>query len=326
MKYQIEIRNEMNAICVNDLNKKYKSGVQALDGLTLTVKEGEIFSLLGQNGAGKTTLINILTTYLRPTSGNVTMFGKDAYREAAEIRSKISCVAQRTSFDTHLSLTENMIFQSKLYKVPKSEAKKRMKMLISCFGLEKYLKYPVSSYSGGVKRRLDIALNLMSNPKVLFLDEPTAGMDIQSRMAMWDMVKKIRNDFGTTIFLTTHYLEEADELSDTICIMKNGKEVIQGSPNTLREYLRQDMLKISFSVNKDAKNCFEYLKETIAFKESDLRHNKIITSLKNGRSDLEKTTRLLLENGIPFLGIEIIQPTLEDVFMSLTSENGKEVS
>ena len=316
----------MTAICVNNLVKKYKSGVQALDGLTLKVKEGEIFSLLGPNGAGKSTLINVLTTYLRPTSGSVTMFGKDAYREAAEIRSKISCVAQKTSIDTYLSLTENMIFQSKLFKVPKLEAGKRMEMLISCFGLEKYLKYPVSSYSGGVKRRLDIALNLMSNPKVLFLDEPTVGMDIQSRMAMWDMVKKIRNDFGTTIFLTTHYLEEADQLSDTICIIKNGKEVIQGSPNALREYLRQDMLKISFLEGKDAENCFESLKGSLPLKESDLRQDKIITSLKNGRSDLEKTTRLLLEHDLPFLGIEIVQPALEDVFISLTRENGKEVS
>lgn len=316
----------MTAICVNNLVKKYNNGVQALDGLTLKVKEGEIFSLLGPNGAGKSTLINVLTTYLRPTSGSVTIFGKDAYRESAEIRSKISCVAQKTSIDTYLSLTENMIFQSKLFKVPKLEAGKRMEMLISCFGLEKYLKYPVSSYSGGVKRRLDIALNLMSNPKVLFLDEPTVGMDIQSRMAMWDMVKKIRNDFGTTIFLTTHYLEEADQLSDTICIMKDGKEVIQGSPNTLREYLRQDMLKISFLERKDAENCFESLKGTLPLKESDLRQDKIITSLKNGRSDLEKTTRLLLGHDIPFLGIDIVQPALEDVFISLTRENGKEAS
>ncbi len=225
----------MNAIYVKNLVKKYKNGVQALDGLTLTVKEGEIFSLLGPNGAGKSTLIHVLTTYLCPTSGFVTLFGKDISREAAEIRLMISCVAQKTSIDTYLSLKENMIFQSKLYRVPGAEAAKRMEMLIFNFGLEDYLKYPVSSYSGGVKRRLDIALNLMSNPKVLFLDEPTVGMDIGSRKAMWNMVKKIRNDFGTTIFLTTHYLEEADELSDTICIMKNGKEVIQGSPNTFKE-------------------------------------------------------------------------------------------
>ena len=220
----------MSAIQAENVIKKYKNGVQALDGLSLTVKDGEIFSLLGQNGAGKSTLIHILTTYLAPTSGLVTMFGKDIYREASEIRTQISCVAQRTSIDTHLSLTENMMFQSKLYKVPKDEAKTRMEILIACFGLERYLKYPVSSYSGGVKRRLDIALNMMSNPKILFLDEPTVGMDIQSRMAMWDMMKKIRTDFGTTIFLTTHYLEEADQLSDTICIMKNGKEILQGTP------------------------------------------------------------------------------------------------
>lgn len=198
----------MTAIRVNDLVKKYKNGVQALDGLTLTVNEGEIFSLLGPNGAGKSTLIHVLTTFLRPTSGSAILLGKDVAQEAAAIRTQIACVAQRTSIDSHLSLTENMMFQSKLYRAPKPEAQKRLKTLISCFGLEQYLRYPVSSYSGGVKRRLDIALNMMSNPKVLFLDEPTVGMDIQSRMAMWGMMKKIKNEFGTTIFLTTHYLRK----------------------------------------------------------------------------------------------------------------------
>lgn len=316
----------MTAIRTENLIKKYKNGVQALNGLNLAVKEGEIFSLLGQNGAGKSTLIHILTTYLAPTSGLVTMFGKDIYWEASEIRTQISCVAQRTSIDTHLSFTENMMFQSKLYKVPKAEARKRMETLIDCFGLERYLKHPVSSYSGGIKRRLDIALNMMSNPKVLFLDEPTVGMDIQSRMAMWDMMKKIRSDFGTTIFLTTHYLEEADQLSDTICIMKNGKEILQGTPHALRKYLRKDILKISFLSKEEAKNCFQPLKSILDLEETDLRHDKIITDLKNGHMDLEKANRWLLEHGIPFLGIEIIQPTLEDVFIRLTSEDGKEVS
>lgn len=314
----------MTAIRAENVIKKYKNGVQALDGLSLTVKEGEIFSLLGQNGAGKSTLIHILTTYLAPTSGLVTMFGKDIYREASEIRTQISCVAQRTSIDTHLSLMENMMFQSKLYKVPKDEAKTRMETLIACFGLERYLKYPVSSYSGGVKIRLDIALNMMSNPKILFLDEPTVGMDIQSRMAMWDMMKKIRTDFGTTIFLTTHYLEEADQLSDTICIMKNGKEIIQGTPLALREYLRKDILKISFSSKEEAKNCFQPLKSILALKESDLRQDMIIIGLKNGHADLERANRWLLDHKISFLGIEIMQPTLEDIFLRLTDENGKE--
>lgn len=314
----------MTAIRTENLIKEYKNGVQALNGLNLAVKEGEIFSLLGQNGAGKSTLIHILTTYLTPTSGLVTMFGKDIYREAPEIRTQISCVSQRTSIDTHLSLTENMMFQSKLYKVPKVEARKRMETLIDCFGLERYLKHPVFSYSGGIKRRLDIALNMMSNPKVLFLDEPTVGMDIQSRMVMWNMMKKIRNDFGTTIFLTTHYLEEADQLSDTICIMKNGKEILQGTPRALREYLRKDILKISFLSKEEAKNCFQPLKGIFDLEETDLRHDKIITDLKNGHMDLEKANRWLLEHEVPFLGIEIIQPTLEDVFIRLTDENEKE--
>jgi ABC-2 type transport system ATP-binding protein len=310
----------MAAICAQNLVKTYKSGIQALNGLSLSVTEGEIFALLGPNGAGKSTLINILTTYLRLTSGFVTMFGKDICREAAEIRTHISCVAQRTSIDMHLSLTENMMFQSKLYKVPKTDAKKRLETLVSSFRLERYLKYPVLSYSGGVKRRLDIALNMMSNPRILFLDEPTVGMDIQSRMAMWDMMKKIRDDFGTTIFLTTHYLEEADQLSDTICIMKNGKEILQGTPHMFREYLRQDMLEISFASKEEAKQCFAPLKNILPLGEGDLRHDRIIANLKNGHADLEKANHWLLANGISFLGIRIMQPTLEDVFIRLTGE------
>ncbi|SHI66391.1 ABC transporter ATP-binding protein [Lutispora thermophila] len=319
------MKYETVAIHVEKLVKRYRNGVQALDGLSLTVNKGEIFSLLGQNGAGKSTLINVLTTYLRPTSGSVIIFGKDACHEATEIRTLISWVAQRTSIDTRLSLTENMMFQSNLYKVPKEEAKKRMEALIFCFGLEQYLKYPVSSYSGGIKRRLDIALYMMSNPKVLFLDEPTIGMDVQSRMAMWDMIRKIREDFGTTVFLTTHYLEEADRLSDTICIIKNGKEVIQGIPHDLREYLQQNKLKISFGSKEEAKSCFGRLKNVISLKEADLYNDKIITDSKNSYADLERVNRWLLDNGISFLGIEMIQPTLEDVFIRLTRENEREV-
>jgi ABC-2 type transport system ATP-binding protein len=163
----------------------------------------------------------------------------------------------------------------------------------------------------------------MSNPKALFLDEPTVGMDIQSRMAMWDMVRKIRTDFGTTIFLTTHYLEEADQLSDTICIIKKRKAVIQGTPKTLREYLRQNMLTISFSTKKEAKDCFEALKGEMELKASDLRSEKIITGIKKDSTDLKKAARWLLKHDIPFRGIEIIQPTLEDIFINLTKEKGK---
>lgn len=315
----------MTAICVEALEKTYKNGVQALKGLSLSVQTGEVFTLLGENGAGKSTLINILTTYLRPTSGNARMLDKDLYKNAAEIRAEIACVAQRTSIDTHLSLTENMMFQSKLYKIPKAEATERMKALIVAFGLERYMKYPVSSYSGGVKRRLDIALNMMSNPKILFMDEPTVGMDIQSRLAMWDMMKKIRSDFGTTIFLTTHYLEEADQLSDSICIMKDGKEIIQGTPLALRKYLRQDMLQINFATKGQAKEHTAILVQSLNIKKMEVRESQIIFNVDNGLMELERTNRFLLDNQIIFTGIGIVKPTLEDVFIRLTSDPAKEV-
>lgn len=310
----------MAAILVENLVKQYHNGVQALNGLSLTVGDGEIFSLLGQNGAGKSTLINILTTYLRPTSGNVRMFEKDIYSDAAAIRPEIACVAQRTSIDTYLSLTENMMFQSRIYKIPKAEAKKRMETLIDCFGLERYLKYPVASYSGGVKRRLDIALNMMSKPKILFLDEPTVGMDIQSRRAMWDMMEKIREDFGTTIFLTTHYLEEADRLSDTICIMKDGKEVVQGTPDILRKYLRQDMLKICFSDKESAKENQQLFTKIFIDRKMELRGENIIIPVDNGQEDLSRAGQFLFNQQIAFIGLEIMQPTIEDVFIRLTSD------
>lgn len=311
----------MYAIEAQNTIKQYKNGVQALNELSLFVKEGEIFSLLGPNGAGKSTLIKILSTYLKPTSGKVFMFGKDICKNSDEVRFRIACVAQQTSIDTHLTLEENMIFQSRLYKISKREAKTKMETLITDFGLEQYRKYPVSSYSGGVKRRLDIALNMMSNPQILFLDEPTVGMDIQSRMAMWQMMKKIRDDFGTTIFLTTHYLEEADSLSDTICIMKDGKEVIQGTPFELRSYIRQDTLCVQFFTNTEAKQHLSKLGNLFSVNDLFTKSTAVIINTQDSRSDIEKAAHFLLKQNIPFAGIDILQPTLEDVFLRLTAKN-----
>lgn len=316
----------MNAIRVQDLVKQYKNGVRALDGLSLNVKRGEIFTLLGQNGAGKSTLINILTTYLRPTDGKVELFGKNLLEEAEAVRACIACAAQNISIDEHLSLTENMMFQSRLYKVPKTEAEQRMIKLIQCFGLDQYSDYPVFSYSGGIKRRLDIALNMMSNPQILFLDEPTTGMDIQSRMAMWSMLRQIRDEFGTTVFMTTHYLEEADKLSDTICIMKDGREVTQGTPNELKNYLQKHMVKISFKSNEAAKSAYDRITGYYPLQSSDLRNDLILTDIKNNRQDFLRLNHLLLEFDIPFIGIEMVKPSLDDVFIRLTGEFEKEVA
>ncbi len=309
----------MYAIETENIIKQYKNGVQALSGLSLSVNTGEVFSLLGENGAGKSTLIRILTTYLRPTSGKATMLGKNIYTEAAWIRSQVACAAQQTSIDTHLSLEENMLFQSRLYRIPKAEARKRMEKLISGFGLERYRKYPVSSYSGGVKRRLDIALNMMPEPRILFLDEPTVGMDVGSRNSMWEMMRQIRDDFETTIFLTTHYLEEADSLSNSICIMKDGKAVKQGTPAELRSLLRENVIRLQFNTEGEAKGYMGILKQLIPNGEIVIRNSAVVIHSHNTMSDMERVISHLVERHIPFQGIESAQPTLEDVFLRLTS-------
>lgn len=313
----------MDAICVQGVTKQYKNGVLALNDFNLSVKPGEIFSLLGQNGAGKSTLIRILTTYLKPSEGNVTMLGKDVSRDAAAIRSAIACVSQQTSIDTHLSLEENMMFQSRLYKIPRPEAKKRMEHLIAEFCLQPYRNYPVASYSGGVKRRLDVALNMMSAPQILFLDEPTVGMDIRSRMTMWDMMKKICDDFGTTIFLTTHYLEEADSLSNTVCIMKDGKEIVQGTPLELRRYIRQDTLQIHLDSAAEANQCLQKLQRHFPAMGAFARNTSVVINTKESSSDIKWIAQFLLDQGINFGGMEITQPTLEDVFLRLTAEKNR---
>ncbi|KHO38552.1 ABC transporter ATP-binding protein [Clostridium tetani] len=310
----------MLAIETKDLVKQYKNGVSALHKLNINVKCGEVFSLLGQNGAGKSSLINLLTTYYSPTSGEIKILGKDLCKEAAWIRTQIACVSQKISIDEHLSLMENMLFQSRLYKVDSQIAKKRIKNLIETFDLSSYEKYPTSSYSGGVKRRLDIAMNMISNPKILFLDEPTVGMDVMSRNAMWKMILKVRETYGTTIFLTTHYLEEADQLSDTICIMKDGKELVQGTPSSLRKFIRQNMLRITFPTSKEAKQTQKLIDETDLILSSNIMGNDITATVSDKRTAFTNLNSWLLNKNIIFDAIEIVEPSLEDVFLALTSE------
>lgn len=313
----------MYAIEINKLIKQYKNGVKALDELSLNVKCGEIFTLLGPNGAGKSSLINILTTLYKPTEGKVIVLDRDLISESAWVRTQISCVGQQVSIDDHLTLMENMMFQSRLYKVDNTTARERINTLIDSFGLSQYLKYPVVSYSGGIKRRLDIAMSMVSMPKILFLDEPTVGMDIVSRKVMWEIMKKIRDEFGTTIFLTTHYLEEADILSDMICIMKEGHEVVQNTPAELRQYIRQNILRIGFSDKEQLINCFEELSKTHIVKTMDIRESSIFTDAGDDRKIIEHVSKWLLENEVQFDAVEMVQPKLEDVFLKVTATEGR---
>lgn len=307
----------MEIIQINNLIKNYKNKEKVLDIEKLIIKQGEIFSLLGPNGAGKSTLVNILTTYLSYNGGEVKISGKDLRKESQEIRKEIACVAQNISIDEHLSLEENLIFQGELYGIAKDELKKRAEIFIREFDLEEYREYPVFTYSGGVKRRLDIAVNMISYPKILFLDEPTVGIDIHSRKSIWKMMRKIKEKYGVTIFLTTHYLEEAQELSDYICILKNGNIAAHGTIDSLGKYINQKIVKIGFENEEIA----EYVKEKI-FERDDIKLKKDELYLKiNNQSEINHLNRILLDNKINFVYFELLKPDLEEIFLNIMKES-----
>jgi len=307
----------MEIIQINNLIKNYKNREKVLDIEKLIIKQGEIFSLLGPNGAGKSTLINILTTYLNYNGGEVKISGKDLRKESQEIRKEIACVAQNISIDEHLSLEENLIFQGELYGIAKNELKNRAEIFIHEFDLEEYREYPVSTYSGGVKRRLDIAVNMISYPKILFLDEPTVGIDIHSRKSIWKMMRKIKEKYGATIFLTTHYLEEAQELSDYICILKNGNIAAQGTIDSLGKYINQKIVKIGFENEEIA----EYVKEKI-FERDDMELKKDELYLKiNNQSEITHLNKILLANKINFVYFGLLKPDLEEIFLNIMKES-----
>lgn len=310
----------MKAIKINNLSKIYKDKTRALNELSLVAEQGEIFALLGPNGAGKSSLINSLTTFIQPTSGKITILGKDLTKDIMGIRQKIACVAQKNSIDEHLTLPENMIFQGRLYRMDMSSIKEKMNLLIRCFGLQNYASKRVISYSGGIKRRLDIAMSMMSTPEILFLDEPTVGMDIESRHAMWALIRQISREFHTTVFLTTHYLKEADNLSDTICIMQKGHEIIQDTPENLKRYTSQQNIRISCNSPEIATSfakqlaCEEFVHETFCLDST------LTVLVKDIEQNYNQIIRLALDGCIPQTRIEIACPSLDDVFLTLTHE------
>jgi ABC-2 type transport system ATP-binding protein len=315
----------LDAISISKLTKTYAGGKTALNGLSLTVRAGEIFSLLGPNGAGKSTLINMLTTYLKPTCGEVLIMGKELCKEQEFVRTQIACAAQKVSINDHLSLYENMKFQSRLHKIDSSDAKRRMDTLIDVFGLKEYVQNKVAAYSGGIKRRLDIAMSMMSYPKILFLDEPTVGLDIESRQAMWNIVKKIQIDFGTTVFLTTHYLEEADLLSDTVCIIKDGHEIVRDTPQALRQYTSQDLIKINLCDCECVPRVVELLEGLPMVRGVRNEEEKVYVNVQDCQQNFLGVNKFMMNSNIKFDSIEVVKPSLDDIFITLTQNSERSV-
>jgi len=320
--------SERNIIEVVNLTKKYGELI-AVNNVSFEVKEGEIFGLLGPNGAGKTTLISMLCTILRPTSGTAKVNGFDIVKEEDKVRKSIGIVFQDSSLDNRLTGMENIELHASLYGVPKSERKKRIKEVLELVGLEDKANILVRNYSGGMKRRLEIARALIHYPKVLFLDEPTIGLDPQTRVNIWEYIVKLAKRENITIFLTTHYMEEADFLCNRVAIIDEGKIIAIDSPENLKRKIGGDALIIEADEKEKTKQVVSKLSFVKKVSEVD---GKIYVNIENSEENLPSVFEALRNNNIKIKSISVRKPSLNDVFIHYTGkeirdeiENGKKI-
>jgi len=300
-------------IIVKNLVKKY-SDFKALNGLSFEVKENEIFGLLGPNGAGKTTLIHILATLLKPTEGGAVVNGFDVLRNAIKVRQSIGVVFQAPSSDDILTGYENLKVHALLYGIPRKIREKRISEVLQLVGLADRKDDQVKKYSGGMRRRLEIARGLLHHPKVFFLDEPTLGLDPKSRESMWKYIKKIVREEKVTIILTTHYMEEADMLCDRIGFITNGKIIALDSPSKLKQEIGGDIVKITFSAEVPLDE--EFTKFNFVHKVEQ-KENSVTIYMEEVNSNLHMLIKDL--NGVQT--IEYNKPTLNDVFLKLSGDS-----
>ena len=299
-------------ITVKNLVKKY-ADFKALDGLSFEVNENEIFGLLGPNGAGKTTLIHILATLLKPTEGGAIVNGFDVLHDATKVRQSIGVVFQAPSSDDILTGYENLKVHALLYGIPRKLREKRISEVLELVGLEDRKNDQVKKYSGGMRRRLEIARGLLHHPKVFFLDEPTLGLDPRSRETMWKYIKKMVREEKVTIILTTHYMEEADMLCDRIGFITNGKIIALDSPSKLKQEIGGDIVKITFKdripLDKDFTK-FDFVHKV------ERKENSIIIYMEKVNSNLH----MLIKDLDGVQTIEYKKPTLNDVFLKLSGD------
>jgi ABC-2 type transport system ATP-binding protein len=299
-------------IKIRGLTKKYGSHI-AVDNLTLDIYENEVFGLLGSNGAGKTTTIHMLATLLKPSSGSATVNGYDIVCQPAKVRSSIGIVFQAPSSDDMLTGYENLQLHSMLYSIPRNTRKQRIDEVLNLVGLTERMHDQVKTYSGGMRRRLEIARGLLHKPKVIFLDEPTLGLDPASRETMWKYIQRLVKEEKMTVILTTHYMEEADILCDRIGIIDKGRIVALDTPKGLKEGLGGDIIRIKTHSNPDKITRLDFVRKV---EQSD---GFLVVSVNNAKRDLP-----ILLRHIEAEIAESASPTLNDVFIQLTGRNIKE--
>lgn len=304
-------------INVTDLHKSYGNN-KVLTGVNFKVKKGTMLALLGPNGAGKTTIVRILSTLLKPDQGNVQIEGFDLQTEADKVRSVIGLTGQSAAVDELLTGRENLYMMGRLYRLTSDSAKQRSQDLLEEFDLVEAADRPTKTYSGGMRRRLDLAVSLIATPPIIFLDEPTTGLDPRSRIVMWDIIRNLMKK-GTTILLTTQYLEEADQLADNIILINNGKVAAEGTAKQLKNRVGNDQLVLGFYNQKDYAKSIELLgKQIIISNDVDFQ---VTIKLSNTYNDVRTTLDKLDEVKIKPISIEIHKPTLDDVFLNITETN-----
>jgi ABC-2 type transport system ATP-binding protein len=306
----------MEAIVVDGLEKRYK-GVQALAGVSFSVREGEVFGLLGPNGAGKSTTVRILATLSRMDAGRAEVAGYDVRRQAGAVRREIGYVPQDSGIDQNGTGRENLMLQGRVQGMGGRELRDRVSGLLEFVGITDAADRVVKTYSGGMRRRLDIALGLVHRPKVLFLDEPTTGLDPEARAGMWDEVGRLARQEGLTILLTTHYLEEADELADRLAIVSRGQIVVEGTPRELKTTLQGDAVHLELVDGRmdDARRVLERLG---ARPESGGEGRTLVSRVENGNRALPGILSALEQEGIGVESVGVSRPSLDDVYLHYT--------
>ncbi|NHV60960.1 MAG: ATP-binding cassette domain-containing protein [Candidatus Verstraetearchaeota archaeon] len=314
-------------IIAEELTKVFNKSLVAVDHISFRVKSGEIFGFLGPNGAGKTTTISMLITVLRPTEGTASVLGYDIVRQANDVRKVIGVVPQEYTADEDLTGYENIMLCADLYGIPREIAKKRALELLEMVELTQFKDKRVETYSGGMRRRLELACGLINRPKVLFLDEPTLGLDVQTRTATWNYIHKLKEEYGMTIFMTTHYLEEADALCDRIAIIDKGRIVSIGTPRELKDSLGGDIITISI---KESVDVSELIRGVAHVKDVKKENGSYRIKAEFGEVTAPLIIEALRKGGYTVTRLSLTEPTLNEVYLEYTgrtlrdSEESKE--
>ena len=304
-----------NIIEAENLTKTYKKTIKAVDHISFSVEEGELFGFIGPNGAGKTTTIKMLTTLASITEGKASVAGYDVSKNPGAVRKNIGIVPQELTADDELRGEENLFLSAKLHHVPNDAARKKAKELLELLELEGAAQRQVKTYSGGMRRRLQLAMGLIHDPKILFLDEPTLGLDIQTRQNMWTYIRDLNHEKGITVFMTTHYLEEADFLCDRIAIIDNGVIKLSGSPSELKAKLGGTILTLQLTDGTDISSMLSKIQDVTEVAKEEETYKIKLTRTETA---LPAIVEAITKKGLKISDITLAKPTLDQVFLQIT--------